>query len=98
MVRDNGMFPTRSNDLAQFLLYAMPDNSLARITKDEGRPGRYFFSFEDVSACRSLADEFYGSEPVAIGDLWAYNRAVRELRRNMRHAEQYGGWIKGESN
>jgi hypothetical protein len=82
------IFLTKNLDLAVFLQYALPPRSLCTATKEDGR---FVFAFSNKRECKELADVFFGSEPVMVGDLKSYNRANKAIRATMRHADSNGG-------
>jgi hypothetical protein len=85
---DMDIFVTRNLDLAVFLQYGLPPRSLCTATKEDGR---FVFAFSNKRECKELADVFFGSEPVMVGDLRSYNSANKAIRRTMRNADSNGG-------
>jgi hypothetical protein len=81
-------FRTRNIDLAVFLKYALPPEAHVATTRQENALA---FIFSGLDECRELADLFFGSEPVAVGDVKAFNFASKALRQTMRDADANGG-------
>jgi hypothetical protein len=88
MKTSTDIFVTKNLDLAVFLQYALPHRSLDSAMKEDGR---FVFAFSNKPECREFADVFFGSEPVMVGDLKAYNNANKAIRRTMRNADSNGG-------
>ncbi len=86
-------YKTKSIDFATFLVYALPPGSHRSVETEFGFLAFYFDQFEH---CKALASEFWGSEPVAIGDLHAFNRAAIAIRRAMKVAKDTGSWNRDD--
>jgi len=82
-------YTSRSIDLANLLVYALPAGSHISTVQEQGG---LTFTFEGFQECRALAAELRGAEPLAIGDLKAFLDAGQRLRSTIRVARSCGRW------